>query len=190
MKDELRRDIKKIRGNLSKEEVFEKSKKIKKRLFQMDEFKKADNVLFYVSYDNEVITHEMIKEYLSGGKRVFVPVTDKQNRCLNISRLERWDDLVMGAYGILEPKMESMKEVSIDIIDLVIVPGVAFDESGNRLGHGMGYYDSFLKKSDKVASIGLAFEFQVVDFVPFEKHDMSLDKIITEERVIDCRNFR
>jgi len=190
MKDKLRGNLKKIRMNLSKEEVFEKSEKIKKNLFEMDDFKRADNVLFYVSYDNEVITHKMIKEYLSSGKEVFVPVTDKENRCLNISRLERWGDLVVGAYDILEPKKECVKELSIDLIDLVVVPGVAFDESGNRLGHGMGYYDGFLKKSDKMVSIGLAFEFQVVDFVPFEKHDVPLDKIVTEKRVIDCRNFR
>lgn len=186
MKDKIRKELIEIRRNLSKKEVLEKSNKIKKRLFEMNEFKLATTVLFYVSYDNEVYTHDMIKESMKIGKNIIVPKSDKENRVLILSKLESWNDLETGAYGILEPKEEKIREVSIEEIDLIIVPGVGFDENGHRIGHGKGYYDDLLKNSTKASCIGLAFEFQIVDEIPTEKHDLPVDKIVTEERIIDC----
>ena len=101
MKDNLRKEIMKIRNNVSKTEVLEKSNQIKKRLFESDEFKEANTILFYVSYDNEVYTPDMIKESISNGKHVVVPATDKENKRLILSVLEHWDDLDYGAYGII-----------------------------------------------------------------------------------------
>ncbi len=187
MKDKLRGEIKKIRKNLSREEVFEKSKKIKKQLFKIDEFKQANNILFYVSYNNEVNTHEMIKECLSSKKHVIVPITDKENRCLIVSKLEKWDDLEIGAYGILEPKKDAVKEVSIDIIDLVIVPGLVFDLQGHRIGHGMGYYDRLLKQLKNILSVGLAFEYQIIEKIPVDEYDVPVSMIITEDGTIELQ---
>ena len=185
MKNKIRQELILKRKNLLKNEVLEKSKEIKNRLFEIDEFKKASTILFYVSYDNEVYTHEMIKYNISIGKNILVPVTDKQHRRLIISKLNNWNDLVVGPYNILEPKKEKIKEISVDNVDLIIVPGVGFDEKGHRIGHGKGYYDKFLKNSKSI-SIGLAFEFQIVKYIPTEKHDISVKKIVTEKRVIDC----
>lgn len=189
MKEKLRKEMKEIRNSLSKNEVLSKSNQIKKRLFAMDEFKHAHIILFHVSYDNEVYTHDMIKECISSGKQVVVPVTDKENRLLILSKLESWDDLDHGAYDILEPEKERVKEVSLDIIDLIIVPGVGFDEYGNRAGHGMGYYDELLRNSTNALHIGLAFELQIVDNIPIDEHDIPVDKIVTEERIIDCSKW-
>lgn len=186
MKDNLRKEIMKIRNNVSKTEVLEKSNQIKKRLFESDEFKEATTILFYVSYDNEVYTHDMIKESMSNEKQVVVPITDKENKRLILSVLERWDDLDYGAYVILEPRKDKVKEVSIDSIDIIVVPGVVFDERGHRIGHGMGYYDRLLRNSTKALHVGLAFEFQIVDEIPKNKHDIPVDKIVTGGRVIDC----
>ena len=183
MKEEVRKELIKLRKNLSKEELLEKSNKIKNRLFKINEFVQSTTILFYVSYDNEVYTHEMIKDSITNKKNVAVPVTDKKNKKLILSKLESWDDLSLGAYNILEPKKEKIKEISIDEIDLIIVPGVGFDESGHRIGHGKGYYDNLLKNS-KSPTIGLAFEFQVIKNIPSEKHDIPIDKIVTEERII------
>ena len=190
MKDNLRKEIMKIRNNISKTEVLEKSNQIKKRLFESDEFKEATTILFYVSYDNEVYTHDMIKECLSDDKLIVVPISDKENKILILSKLESWDDLNIGAYSILEPEKETIKEVSIDDIELIIVPGVAFDEHGHRIGQGMGYYDRLLRNSTKALHVGLAFEFQIVDEIPKNKHDIPVDKIVTEKRIIDCRNSK
>ena len=186
MKEKLRKKIMDTRKSLPDSDVLEKSKQIKKRLFEMTEFKKADTILFYVSYDNEVYTHDMIKENLSSGKNVIVPITDKEKHCLILSKLNNWEDLECSTYSILEPKKNCIREVSLDKIDLILVPGVVFDESGNRIGHGMGYYDKLLKNSKNATHIGLAFEVQIVDNIPAEDHDVKVDRIVTEERIIKC----
>jgi len=189
MKDEVRKKLINLRKNLSKEEVLEKSCKIRDRLFKMKDFKQASTILFYVSYNNEVYTHDMIKFCISNKKNVVVPIADKKNNKLILSKLENWDDLSIGSYNILEPKKEKMKEISVDEIDLIIVPGVGFDEKGHRIGHGKGYYDSLLKNV-KSPTIGLAFEFQIIKNIPFEKHDVPVDKIVTEKRIIFCKKSR
>jgi 5-formyltetrahydrofolate cyclo-ligase len=187
MKDKIRQELTLKRRDLSKKEVLEKSNKIKKRLFELNEFKKASNNLFYVSYDNEVYTHEMIKESISSKKNVIVPMCDKEERCLILSKLNNWDDLEQGSYGILEPRKEKVKEFSINNVDLIIVPGLGFDENGNRIGHGKGYYDALLKNSKNALHIGLSFESQIVKKIPIEAHDLPVHIIVTEKRVIDCR---
>jgi 5-formyltetrahydrofolate cyclo-ligase len=186
MKEEIRKKLIEKRKNLSEKEVFEKSKQIKKRLFKMSEFQDANTILFYISYDNEVYTHELIKDSISNKKKVVVPVTDKKNKELILSKLDSWDDLALGAYKILEPKKEKIKKISNNELDLIIVPGVGFDSHGNRIGHGKGYYDKLLKNS-RAPTVGLAFEFQVVEKVPNEKHDVSIDTIVTEKRIIKSK---
>jgi 5-formyltetrahydrofolate cyclo-ligase len=188
MKQELRKAILEIRRKLPTKEVFEKSDSIKNKLFEMKEFKGADSILFYVSYDNEVFTHDMIKECLSNGKDVIVPISNKENKNLILSKLNEWNDLNIGSYGILEPRVDKIKNISIDEIDMVVVPGVGFDEKGRRIGHGKGYYDNLLRNSKKAFHIGLAFEFQIVERIPAEKHDIPVDKIVTEKRIIPCSN--
>ena len=188
MKQELRKNLLEIRGKLSEKDVFEKSDSIKDSLFGMREFKEANSVLFYVSYDNEVYTHDMIKECMARKKRIVVPVSNKKNRSLILSKLDKWNDLNIGSYGILEPRVDKIKEISIDEIDLIVVPGVGFNERGRRIGHGKGYYDNLLKNSKKAMHIGLAFEFQIVERIPVEKHDISVDKVVTEKRIINCSN--
>ena len=187
MKNEIRKKLLLIRKNLSFDEVLDKSKIIKNKLFKMNDFKQASTILFYVSYNNEVYTHEMIKEQLTGKKTIVVPIADKKNRSLSLSKLENWDDLTIGAYNILEPKKERIKEVNIESIDLIIVPSVGFDEKGRRIGHGKGYYDKLLKNSKHASSIGLSFECQIVKRIPTEIFDIPVDKIVTEKRIINCR---
>ena len=186
MKDKIRKELIEKRKNIPKNEVLEKSNRIKNRLFEMHEFKQASAILFYVSYDNEVYTHNMIKECMSIGKKIIVPFSDKENRRLILSELNNWEDLEPGSYGILEPQKDKIKETSIDKVDLIIIPGVGFDEHGCRMGHGVGYYDSLLKDSSNAHNVGLAFEWQIVDGIPTESHDMPVDKIVTEKRVINC----
>jgi 5-formyltetrahydrofolate cyclo-ligase len=186
MKKDIRSTILKKRNGMSLSEVLEKSKQIKLQLFHMEEFKEAKTILFYVSYDNEVYTHEMIKESLKMRKQVVVPKTDKNNRTIICSSLLTGDDLSPGAYTILEPRQECVNKVSLESIDLIIIPGVAFDCRGNRIGHGMGYYDRLLQKKTSAHRLGLAFEFQIVENIPSEKHDIKIEKIITEERIIIC----
>ena len=186
MKDKLRKELIKKRKSLHKTEVLAKSNRIKNRLFELNEFKQSSVVLFYVSYGNEVNTHDMIKECLKNGKNITVPVSNIEKRSLILSELKNWNDLEPGSYGILEPKKDKIREIPIESIDIIIVPGVGFDELGCRIGHGAGYYDNLLKESINAIHIGLAFEIQIVEKVPVESHDLPVDIIITEKRRIDC----
>jgi 5-formyltetrahydrofolate cyclo-ligase len=187
MKKQTRKNLIFIRKNLSRQDVIEKSKKIKSKLFSLNEFKQASTILFYVSYDNEVYTHDMIKELLTIKKNIVVPIACKKNRSLILSKLENWDDLSVGSYNILEPKKDRINKINLDSIDLIIVPGVGFDEKGNRIGHGKGYYDKLLKKSKQVTSIGLSFECQILKNIPTGIYDIPVNIIVTEKRIISCQ---
>jgi 5-formyltetrahydrofolate cyclo-ligase len=186
MKKSLREQCLINRKGLSKSQVDEKSIQIQQRLFSSSWYRTAQNILFYISFDNEVDTHSMIKESFRNGKTVLVPKTDTQKKTLSISQLLCWEDLCLGAYSILEPREECIRIVPLSSIDLLIVPGVAFDESGNRIGHGMGYYDRLLKNTGHAHSIGLAFECQILQAIPAEEHDEKVDRVITEKRIIQC----
>jgi 5-formyltetrahydrofolate cyclo-ligase len=185
-KKELRETIMKKRSGLSAAAVKKNSGEIKKRLFQLNEFKDAQTVLFYVSYDNEVSTHDMIKECLKTKKTVVVPKCDTVKKTLVLSRLSKWEDLSQCSYSILEPRDDDIQAVACPSIDVFIVPGVVFDLKGNRIGHGLGYYDRLLQQNTKGHVVGLAFELQLVDSITSEKHDKRVEKIITEQRIIDC----
>ena len=184
MKDFIRNKLKNNRNNLSKKEVINKSKLIIDKLCGLDIFKKSTTVLFYISYDNEVFTHDLIKKYL-GKKEVIVPISNTKEETLILSKIENWDDLVKGSYGILEPKI--IDDCNSEKLDLIIVPGVGFDEKGNRIGHGKGYYDKLLQKTN-ATTIGLAFECQIVDKIPTDENDKPVDIIVTEKRVINCKD--
>lgn len=188
MKDKIRKHIIEIRKNTPYSEIISKSKLIEQILLKTTDFNKSKNILFYISYDNEVNTHNIIKKTIKSNKEVYVPISDVKNKNLIISKLEDWDDLSAGAYNILEPKLNIQKNFSSDEIDLVIVPGVVFDINGNRVGHGMGYYDRLLHRLKKSTKIGLAFEFQIINRIDIQKHDIPVDKIITENRLINCTN--
>ena len=189
MKKGIRALILQKRNSMPVSEVAQKSSLIKERLFGFGDFRRARAILFYVSYGSEVATHEMIKECLALGKQVVVPCTDTKNRQLSLSELRRWDDLGVGAYNIQEPRLECRRKVAVDTVDLIVVPGIAFDCHGRRIGHGMGYYDRLLGENVKAMKIGLAFELQLVEKIPTEQHDVSVDIIITEKRIIHTKKY-
>jgi 5-formyltetrahydrofolate cyclo-ligase len=199
-KSKLRRKILSLRNSLSEREIEEKSLLIKNRLFNLAEYKNSKVIMFYVSARSEVKTETMIKESLSAkrqdlneNKRIVVPVTQLKGKKLLLSKLKDYNkELEPGTFNILEPKKEFFRPLKSEEVDLVIVPGIAFDEKGNRLGYGGGFYDNFLKKRGqatflKWASIGLAFETQIVEEVPVGREDEKVDFIITEKRIIGKR---
>jgi 5-formyltetrahydrofolate cyclo-ligase len=186
MKKSLREQFLIKRKELSKSEVKKRSLQIQNRLFSLPWYRTTHNILFYISYDNEVNTHDMIKESLRIGKTVLVPKIDTQKKTICLSKLLSWDDLSPGAYSILEPREDCIREVPVSLVELLIVPGVAFDLRGNRIGHGMGYYDRLLKNTVQAHSIGLAFEYQIMKSLPAEEHDEKVEMIVTEARSIHC----
>ncbi|MFA6217496.1 MAG: 5-formyltetrahydrofolate cyclo-ligase [Candidatus Omnitrophota bacterium] len=152
-----------------------KSRKIKEKLFSETVFHKAKIVMFYISVVGEVDTTEMIKEAQILGKMVLVPVC--WNRTIVACLLDNKAKLQKGPYGIWEPAVK--KPIPGESLGLVIVPGLAFNKKGNRLGRGKGYYDRFLSSiPPKVTSIGLAFDFQILPSIPSTPTDVSVDKVI------------
>ncbi|MFH1354861.1 MAG: 5-formyltetrahydrofolate cyclo-ligase [Candidatus Omnitrophota bacterium] len=167
-----------LKLNKQKEENRKrKSSKIKARLFKIVDFKRAKKVMFYIALDGEVNTEDMIKEAIKTGKVVSIPICRKNIMTMRLCRLEITTKLKKGLYGVSEPAVK--KYISSDDLDLVIVPGVAFDKKGNRLGRGKGYYDRFLKKlSPYISTIGLAFDFQILPSLPVTAHDVSVNRVL------------
>jgi len=180
MKHKIRKEIKEKIKYYSELEKSKKSDIIKYKLFNEEEFKKAKLVMFYVSLKDEVNTVSMIDEAIKVGKRVCVPVILKDEKRLIAGEIkDRKEDLESQHFGIHQPRPGRVKEVPLEDIDLVIVPGVAFDKNNVRLGRGHGYYDRFLcGLPNKTKAIGLAFDFQVVDYLPKDSHDIPVWKII------------
>jgi len=162
------------------EERHSKILAIKRRLLLLPEFKRANVIMFYVSKGGEVETMPMIEAALERGKAVLVPVIKTRKKKMVVSEVMDPDkDLVRGPYGIYQPKAH-FEVFHPRSIDLAIVPGVAFDKKGNRLGRGMGYYDKFLTRlRPGVPTVGLAFKFQVVRKLPTLSHDRPVTKLLT-----------
>ena len=189
----LRQKMIEKRQRTSYDEIVTKSKQIKKRLFELDVFEKSKTVMFYVGKGDEVQTKDMVLESMKMDKIVSVPYIESSgNREMCASLLKNFDrDLTKGEYGILFPKKESYRPINASSLDLIIVPGVCFDKNGNRIGHGGGYYDHFLKSvSKKTMLIGLAFDFQVVKDVPHDERDIPMQIVLTERRILKCHNLK
>ena len=183
MKNQLKESILEKRNSLSKQEILEKSEKIENKLFNLEHFRKSKTIMFFVSFNSEVDTRNMIKKSFQN-KTVVVPKVAQHE--INPSIIIDIDNLIpAGKFGIFEP-IEAMK-IAYKNIDLVLVPGIAFDKTGHRIGYGFGYYDKFLKKVPKAIKIGLCFDFQIVDKIPHEEHDVPVDFVVTEERVLECK---
>lgn len=188
-KGELRKYVLKLRSAMSPGEVAEKSEAIMGRLTALEEFLRAGSVMAYVDFRNEVQTGHLIKHCLAGGKRISVPITDIPNKALTPSEILAYpDDLTPGAWGILEPGPGCVRPLVSEELDIVIVPGVAFDLNGDRLGYGGGFYDRFLPRT-KPGTVFLApaFELQIRDNVYPGPYDCPVHIIVTEERVIRCK---
>ncbi|MFH1457681.1 MAG: 5-formyltetrahydrofolate cyclo-ligase [Candidatus Omnitrophota bacterium] len=154
-----------------------KSKIIRNKLLRTQIFRKAKIVMFYIAFGDEVETQDMIKAAIKLGKIVTVPVCIHRKVALRPGILDESIKLQRGPYGVCEPSTKRF--IPLKDLDIVIVPGLAFDKKGNRLGRGKGYYDRFLKMlPKKIPTIGLAFDFQILPKVPAKTHDINVNRII------------
>ena len=162
-KSELRQKLLTRLLSLTKQEIKRRSNNVEKILSELPLYKKAKFIMVYYPLKGEVNILEMIRKEL-GLKRFCFPVMDlarKELRAFEVEDLQ--EDFVLGPYGVKEPDIARTKEVDIKEIDMVIVPGIGFDEQRNRLGRGAGFYDRFLKKlKPHTKKVGLAFEFQIL----------------------------
>ncbi len=166
------------------------SRAICERFASLPEYADARTVLVYVDVRDEVRTRHFLPEALTHGKRIVVPYCVAGE--LELFHLERMDELETGTYGILEPRegLRVLPEKRIDVagVDLIMVPGVAFDRGGARTGHGKGYYDKLLERARaETPLVALAFECQLFPEIPMMPHDVFMDKVVTEEAVYGGR---
>ena len=197
-KKELRKELLEARNKLKQEDVFKMSEKILKTIQCFPEWEQAKVVYTYVSFGKEVDTISFIKECLQAGKKVAVPKMLGKGK-MEFFYISSLAELKRNHFGILEPEeIEERRAVpfSFEVAttqkryekqQLFIIPGVAFDKKFHRLGYGGGFYDRYLEKygAENFLKISLAFPMQIRDTIPFEEHDICMDKIITLEGVIE-----
>lgn len=182
-KKHLRTSLKKRRGLVSESKRKEKSQQISEYLSEIDEFKHAKSIFCYISYLSEVETHALINGFLDRNLTLTVPKIVNKSEMIAVP-LSDLSDLEPDNIGILTPKLNHPVSGPFDI---AITPGVGFTANGERLGYGKGYYDRWFSQNKVKIKIGIAFETQLVEKLPTEETDISLDILVTEERIIDLR---
>lgn len=187
-KSRIRQDVLRKRDSLDPDTRRAKDSLIKENLFSLKEFLRAPILFFFASFRSEVSTLPQIAEALNRGKRVVLPSVDPLNKELRLYEIKGLSELSTGYMGIPEPAVAEERERDINDVTLVIMPGAAFDSKGNRLGYGGGYYDRLLTRlRRRIPLVALAYEEQLLDSLPAEPHDIKVHMIVTDQRVIRCR---
>ncbi len=176
-KSYIRRNIRVIKKTLSEVEKRDAAKQVFSKLETIDEFISSQNILIYHSLPDELPTIEFIKKWYKR-KNIFLPRVNGEN--LEILAFD--DNLLTGAFNIKEPVGDNI--IDINTIDLIIVPAIAFDRKGNRIGRGKGYYDRLLKSAKGIMKIVIGYDFQLIDDIESESHDIPVDVIITNKHLI------
>ena len=188
-KQDIRRIIKTKREELNKDLKMQLDESIKNRFIESKYFKESNIIFIYVNMDSEINTIEIIKEALIRGKRIAVPKVlpvEKEMVALEIKSLLDLNE--SGSYGILEPGMDK-NDVSEEV-DLVVLPGLAFEENGYRIGYGGGFYDKFLNKHQDINKVALCYNFQIISNMPKDDYDQRVDVIMTESKIITVQNIK
>ncbi len=180
-KTEYRNFYKNIRNSLSKDDSKNKSKIIFNRIISLNELLNAQTVFVYLSYGREVSTSSLIEFLFSRNKNVLVPKCNMKNETMIPVKISDLNELISGSYGIREPIANSVYKNKIDV---AIVPGIAYDRFGNRIGHGKGYYDKFLQ-DEKILKIGLCYSDCLSETeLPHYSNDLPMDYIVTDREVL------
>lgn len=184
VKSELRKEYKIIRKNVQNK--VEKDKLINKYLLNFELFDKCNQVLFYAALDDEVNLDLSVKKSLEKGKKVALPVCIDNRGKMQYYYIRSFDDIEVGAFGVREPKVDFCKPLDSFSNAICIVPAIAFDKSGYRLGYGKGYYDRFLSKFNGI-SIGVSYDECIAQKICADSFDIPVDYIITQSGVLSIK---
>lgn len=184
MKKELRKRLKEQRRSITDKSATDK--KICSYLIRSDVFKNADTILFYAALDDEINIDECIDFALSQGKKAALPVCLDDNGNMKFYYINSLNDIKTGHFGVREPDINICREVTDYNGSICIVPAIAYDKKGYRLGYGKGYYDRFLENYSFI-SVGLCYNDLVIDVLPTGKYDIPVDCIITEDGITTVR---
>lgn len=186
LKAKLRQEMKMKFDSFNQEEYRRFNADLYQSFIKLGIVQRAENIMIYYSVRKEVRTEAIINYLLIIGKTVALPVCTRE-RNLNAAVINDLSQLRPAAFGLMEPGPEATT-LDPKQLDLIVVPGVAFDEKGYRLGHGAGYYDRFLSKTTGSFKLGLAYDFQIVAKVPVENHDVGLNGILTPSRYLEFKS--
>ncbi|MDA8105187.1 MAG: 5-formyltetrahydrofolate cyclo-ligase [Nitrospiraceae bacterium] len=187
-KSEVRAELMKKRDAIPTEVRRAKDRLIRERLLALDEIKVSNLIFFFASFRSEIDTLEPMTLLLAEGKRIVLPKVDRKNHLLLLYEIKSIEELVPGYMGIPEPAVLSEERtITVNDIEAVVIPGAGFDEAGNRIGYGGGYYDRLLASIGKdLPVIAPAYEEQITESIPSEPHDIKVTMIVTDRRVIRC----
>ena len=175
-KTEIRRRMRELKRAVTAEEKLRRSETVMRSVEQLPEFQRARVVLLYWSMADEVQTHAFVERWYKE-KTLLLPCVDGDD--LVLRQYTGPECMVAGEqFGIGEPTGEEWKDLGA--VELIVVPGVAFDKQNNRMGRGRGFYDRLLKSTPNAVKVGVAYDFQVLDSIPVEPHDVKMDKIVSE----------
>ena len=181
LKNELRKEFSQRRSSISKIDREIRSNQITEHLINLNEVADASNILVYWSFGHEASTRALIKELQLRKKQILLPYLEAN--LMHAAKINSTDSLELTTYGPLEPPDKTPVDPST--VDIVIVPGLAFDRNGFRLGYGRGFYDRYLSAlGDASTTIGFCFSSQIAEQVPAEPHDVALDILVTDREVI------
>ena len=185
-KEELRRQVVAAVAALGKTERSARTRAVEERLFEFANFLEAHIVMMYMAGEGEVDTRAMIARALQYNKIVVLPAFDPESGDPRLYRVDRIDSgLRSGPRGVPEPDSASFKQVPLEVVDIAVVPAIALDEKGGRIGTGIGHYDRLMPQlAVTTRKVALAFETQILPQIPMESHDKFVDIIITDTRTI------
>lgn len=184
MKDEIRQKNKKIRAGMTAEEVLKKSSMAANAFLTSNFYKDAKQIMIYMRLGNETDTADIIRNAFADGKLLVFPVTELKTGIITPFYADEKTSFKKGSFSVFEP--DGTKKADMTKTDVIIVPGIAFDKSGGRIGFGKGCYDRLLKNTDAI-KIGYCYGFQICEHVPCKEHDVKMDFLITENGITDCR---
>jgi 5-formyltetrahydrofolate cyclo-ligase len=168
------------------EELSQKYETIERKLFEFANFMESEMIFLYTPQSSEIPTEKIIKQALYIEKQVVLPVQTSIKNALNLYKITNFKkDIVKNTTNILEPNIKKCKKIPLEEIDIAIIPGLAFDDKGGRVGFGNDYYRRLISRLPETCrKISLAYEEQVVDQIQMESRKYTVDIIITDKRVI------
>lgn len=183
-KKSIRRFIKEKKSLLTESDIACRSRIITDKIMSLDQYRECTNIFTYVNFNEEVVTTELIAKSLKNNKRVFVPKVFKDDvSFMEFIEIKDLPELKPGYYGVPEPELGLEYKTSIRE-GLFIMPGLAFDRRLNRIGYGGGFYDRYLSEPHRFHTVAAAFDFQLLDEIPYEEHDLKPEMIVTEKEVL------
>lgn len=181
-KKNLRKKMREIRDALTTEEIETRSKQIAEQLLKTSIYRECTHICVYEAFRNEVSCKYIKEQAFQDGKYVFIPITDIESKTMEFYRIAADTVYQEGNYGILEPILDKQCN-NLQEKALILVPGLAFDGNKHRLGYGGGYYDKYLSLHKEHITVALCYNFQIVEELPCDEHDILPDYIVTEKEI-------